>query len=259
MGKPKYPGMACHQALSFSASLMRVPETDAVFWPGCALMNLDPAILQKTMKVLRRAEPDIGLATGCCGQPTVYLFPDGAEKRRKQLVELLRMRGVKRIYTACPNCTIQLGELDGFQIIPVWPVLADLLRAEDIEKPEGSFVWHDPCPTKTDTSQQSAARRLLALSGCDWTEPAHTGAHTICCGNYHMMEFSAPENRQKIRSRRLAELPEDRIILSNCEGCLSTFRSSGRNTCHLLELLFGRSQRRGWGNRIKTTLKAPIR
>lgn len=259
MAKPKYPGMACHQALSFSTMLMQIPEAEAIFWPGCALMNLDPAILQKTLTVLRRAEPEIRLAAGCCGQPTVYLFPEKAEFRRNQLIELLKKRGVKRIYTACPNCTLQLRELDGFEIIPIWTVLADCLKPEDVQKPEGQFIWHDPCPTKNDPAQQNAARKLLDISGCHWTEPEHTGKNTICCGNFHMMEFTAPDKQQKMRQRRLAGLPEDRTILSNCEGCLSTFRSAGRSTCHLLELLFGRSRSRGWGNRIQTTLKAPIR
>lgn len=259
MNKSGNFGMKVHQAVSFSSMMMRIPETEAIFWPGCALMNLDPAILQKTLDILRRAEQEMALAAGCCGQPTVYLFPDKAESRREQLVDLLKRKGVKRIYTACPNCTAQLRELEDFEIIPVWPVLADCIRAEDIKTPEGACVWHDPCPTKTDALQQAAARRLLELSGCDWTEPEHTGAHTICCGNYHMMEFSAPDKREKMRARRLAELPEERTILSNCEGCLNAFRGGGRNTCHLLELLFGRSKSRGWGNRIKTTMKAPIR
>ena len=259
MSKPQYPGMVFHQALSFSRTLMRVPKAEAIFWPGCALMNLDPAILQKTLTILHRAEPDIGLATGCCGQPTVYLFPGRAEERRNQLVGLLKKRGIKRIYTACPNCTLQLKMLDDFEVISVWAVLADCIRTEDIEKPAGSFVWHDPCPTKADAAQQNAVRRLLEISCSDWTEPEHTGAHTICCGNFHMMEFSAPEQQQKMRARRLVELPEECTILSSCEGCLSSFRSSGRKTCHLLELLFGESKSRGWGNRIKTTLKAPIK
>lgn len=259
MSNPKYPGMVCHQTLSFSPMLLRVPEAEAVFWPGCALMNLDAAILQKTLGVLRRAEPGIKLAAGCCGQPTVFLFPEKSGQRRKQLVDLLKKRGVKRIYTACPNCTLQLRELDGFEIIPVWLILAEHIRAGDIEKPEGRFIWHDPCPTKTDAAQQEAARKLLKISGCDWMEPEHTGKNTICCGNYHMMEFTSPEKQQKMRERRLAELCSDRTILSSCEGCLNAFRGSGRNTCHLLELLFGRSSSRGWGNRIQTTLKAPIR
>lgn len=246
-------GMALHQAVSFSPLMMRLPEAEAVFWPGCALMNLDGRILEKTLAVLRRAEPEIQMACGCCGQPTQYLFPDKKGKREDALSALLRKRGVKRIYTACPNCTVQLRQLGRFEIIPIWGVLAAQIRAEDLEKCPGRYIWHDPCPTKADPGQQSAARRLLELSGCDFTEPEHTGAHTICCGNLHMMEFSAPEKSAKTRTRRLAEFPEDRIILSSCEGCLNGFRSAGRETCHLLELLFGRSKKRGWGNRIRTT------
>ena len=63
---------------------------------------------------------------------------------------------------------------------------------------------------------------------------------------------------REVFSRRLEELGEG-TILSSCEGCLDAFRSKGRDTCHLLELLFGRSKSRSWGNRFHTTRKTPIR
>lgn len=251
--------MACHQAISFSGPMMRIPEAEAIFWPGCALMTLDSAILQKTLEVLRRAEPGIRLATACCGQPTVYLFPDQAAKRQAKLVKLLKQRGVRRIYTACPNCTVQLRELGDLEIIPIWPVLAEYLEKTDVEYSTERFVWHDPCPTRKDPVQQAGARKLLALSGCDYAEPEHTGTKTRCCGNFHMMRATDPEASARLRHSRLEELGEDRIILSSCEGCLDAFRSEGRKTCHLLELLFGSSAARGWGNRFRTTIKTPIR
>ena len=251
--------MAVHQVLGFSGLMMRIPKTEAVFWPGCALLNLDPEILQKTLEILRRAEAEIQLATACCGQPTVYLFPGKAEKRQNKLQDMLEKQGVKRIYTACPNCTLQLRDLGDFEIIPIWLVLAEYLEKFDVKAPVGSYIWHDPCPTRNDPAQQAGARKLLEISGCDYTEPVHTGAKTQCCGNFHMMRATDPEKSAKMRSHRLEELGENRIILSNCEGCLDAFRSEGRETCHLLELLFGRSKSRGWTNRIKTTKKAPIR
>ena len=82
--------MAFHQDLGFCWLMMRIPKTEAVFWPGCALMNLDTEILQKTLEILRRAEPEIRLAAGCCGQPTMYLFPEKLEKRQKKLRSLLK-------------------------------------------------------------------------------------------------------------------------------------------------------------------------
>ena len=258
MSKSGNFGMAFHQALGFSSLMMRIPKTEAVFWPGCALMNLDPEILQKTLEILRRAEPEICLAPGCCGQPTVYLFPEKAEKRKKKLCDLLKKQGVKRIYTACPNCTLQLRELGHFEIISIWPVLAEHLEKADVVMPEGSYIWHDPCPTRNDPAQQAGARKLLTISGCDYAEPEFTGYKTRCCGNFHMMRAMDPEKSALMRSKRLEDLGENRTILSNCEGCLDAFRSEGRETCHLLELIFGRSKSRGWGNRIKTTKKAPI-
>ena len=255
MSKGSRFGMAFHQGLGFSGMLMKIPAAEAVFWPGCALLNLDGHILEKTLEILRRAEPEIALACGCCGQPTVYLFQEKTEKRRAKLVKLLQKQGVKRIYTACPNCTLQLRELEGFEILPIWPVLASQIRPEDISVPAGGFIWHDPCPTRKEPEQQKAARDLLQFCGCDCTEPEHTGCKTQCCGNFHMLAATDPEKSAKMRRNRLAEFPGDRTIVSNCEGCLGAFRGEGRKTVHLLELLFGASNSRGWANRIKTTLK----
>ena len=57
MNKFRNFGMAIHQTLGFSGPMMRIPKTEAIFWPGCALLNLDTEILEKTLKILRRAEP----------------------------------------------------------------------------------------------------------------------------------------------------------------------------------------------------------
>ena len=255
MSKGSRFGMAFHQALGFSSLLMKIPAAEALFWPGCALLTLDGVISQKTLDILRRAEPGIAMACGCCGQPTVYLFPEQTEKRRDKLVRLLKKQGVKRIYTACPNCTLQLRELEDFEILPIWPILAEHIRPEDIAPADGRYIWHDPCPTRNDPAQQEAARKLLTICGCDCTQPEHTGCRTQCCGNFHMLAATDPEKSRKMRLKRLEEFPEGRTVASNCEGCLGAFRSEGRSGIHLLELLFGKSNSRCWANRIKTTLK----
>ena len=255
MAKATSLGMALHQRLGFSNLMLKIPRAEAVFWPGCALLNLDGEILEKTLEVLRRAEPAMELACGCCGQPTVHLFPAKAEKRQKKLKNLLTKHGVKRIYTACPNCTLQLRQMEELEIISIWQVLAEHIGSEDVAGADGEFIWHDPCPTRKDPAQQEAVRKLLQISGCNCCEPCSTGCKTKCCGNFCMMAVTDPEKSAKMRSARLAEFPEDKVIASSCEGCLGAFRSEGRNTCHLLEILFGKSASRGWGNRFKTTGK----
>ena len=255
MNKASHLGMAFHQGLGFSSLLMKIPKAEALFWPGCALMNLDGEILEKTLLILRRAEPEMQLACGCCGQPTVYLFPEKKDARREKLVSRLKKQGVERIYTACPNCTLQLRELEGFEILPIWEVLAKHITPGDLSAAQGRFIWHDPCPTRSEPEQQKAARTLLKISGCDCCQPEQTGCQTRCCGNFHMMAATDPEKSALMRRNRLKEFPENRTIVSSCEGCLGAFRSENRKTAHLLELLFGKSKARGWANRIKTTLK----
>ena len=206
MDKAGRLGMAVHQAASFSPPLMGMTASRAVFWPGCALMSLDPAILERTLAVLRREEKDMGLSACCCGQPTRYLEPERYEKRREKLRRLLERRGVERIYTACPNCGVQLRELGGVQVISLWPVLEQRLRPEDLAPaPARSCVVHDPCPTRREKADQEAVRALLALAGAAVAEPAHCRERTICCGNYHMAHTLDPEKSAAMRRRRTTE------------------------------------------------------
>ncbi len=243
-----------HQAVSFHPTMIRIPWTEALFWPGCALMTLEPFILDKTLEVLKRAEPEIRMAAACCGNPSRCLFPKQADIRKENLLKQLARQGVRRIYTACPNCTLQLRAY-GLEVTPIWPVLAEHLTESDLAAMAGSYVWHDPCPTRQDTVQQEAVRKILALRVCDWTEPECSGCKTICCGNRNMLHCTDPEKSAKLRKTRVSQFPADRTIASSCEGCLSAFRGEKRETAHLLELLFGKSQSRGWINRFKNTWK----
>lgn len=256
MNRANLSGMKLHQGISFHPAMMRVPDSPVLFWPGCALLNLDGEILRKTLSVLQRAEPQMALAACCCGQPTRYLLPNRFAQRQKKITDLLQKHGVQRIYTACPNCTLQLRELGGFEVLPIWPLLTEVVQPRDLAPlPQGkTFVWHDPCPTRRDLIQQQAARQLLERCGCSFIKPEHTGCSTICCGNFHMTHTLRPEVSTQMRQRRLNEFPADRVILSSCEGCLGAFRPEGRQTMHLLELLFGQSSSHSWGNRIRTTL-----
>ena len=110
MNKAGGLGMRLHQAASFSPPLMRVSRGEAVFWPGCALMGLGPELLERVRAVLEREEP-MGLSTCCCGQPSRWLFPGAFPRRQEKLRRLLAKRGIKRVYTACPNCAVQLRAL----------------------------------------------------------------------------------------------------------------------------------------------------
>lgn len=250
MNKSGALGMRCHQAVSFSRPLLRLSRRKAVFWPGCALMQMDPAILLKTAEILRRTEPELGLSACCCGQPTRYLAAGAYPARQKKLASLLARHGVRRVYTACPNCFVQLEPLGGVEVRPIWAALAACIRRQDIIGGVPAVTVHDPCPMRRQLEELAAVRTLLDMAGAKPVEPAHSREAALCCGNAQMLHTRDPEKSAQLRTRRIAEFASDLPVASCCAGCLDAFRSEGLDTVHLLEVLFGRSGTRCWGNRL---------
>jgi len=250
-------GMRVHQAVSFSRVMMHVPHAEAVFFPGCALMTYDPALLNRALAILRRAEPDIALSAGCCGQPTKYLEPEKFAARTEKLHRLFDLQGVKRIYTACPNCTKLLSNLDCARVIPVWETLDRLVTEDDLADQGGvTFALHDPCPVRMDRAQQDAVRSLLQKARVTVAEFPKNRDQTVCCGNIAMLRATDPEKSAVMRTARMLEIPSNLPVASYCAGCVDAFASEGHHTAHLVELLFGKSKTRGWGNRIANTIRS---
>ena len=88
------------------------------------------------------------------GQPSFFLFPEKYPAYRKKLEHRLKKSGVKRIYTACPNCTRQLHGICGIQVIPIWSVLAGTMTRKDLR------VTREGMPG----SRRNSARLYLARS-----------------------------------------------------------------------------------------------
>lgn len=251
MSKTSSIGMRLQQAISFSAPLCKLERSEALFWPGCALMSLDPQILEKTYQILKREEASLGLSSACCAEPTVYLFPEKFPKRRQALCTKLEKAGVRRIYTACPNCELQLASWGNFEVLPLWPLLLQTVKSSDLVERKGQVIAiHDPCPQRDRADLQQTVRELIRMTGAEIYEPKRSREKTLCCGNKGMLRTKNPQASSKIRHERLSDFPEDLPITACCQGCLSAFASEGRATLHTLEVLFGESKKKGWGNRL---------
>ena len=250
-------GMRVHQTVSFSRPMMQIPRADAVFFPGCALLNYDPVLLQRVLSLLRREEPELKIAVGCCGHPTRYLEPARLARRTGALRRLFVQSGVQRIYTACPNCARELTELQCASVIPVWRTLDRVAGPDDFVNQENhAFALHDPCPVRQDRAQQDAVRALLKKANVAVTEFPRNRGETVCCGNIAMLRATDPAKSAAMRTGRLNELPPELRVTSYCAGCVDAFQSEGRDSVHLVELLFGASRARGWSNRIRNTIQS---
>ena len=265
MNSSGIPGMALHQAISFFSPMMSVPETPAVFWPGCALLNLDPSILKKIA-----GDPCSDGARDPAGsrllRPALF-FPvsgkiSGIQEKAGTPAEKKRgKKDLHRLSQLYPPASWDLRD----------PGDPHLVRPGRDHDPEGPLRTREGMPGSWRNSAALYLARSLShpeRSGRSAGGPGPftsfrvsrslsrsiTGPRTLCCGNFHMLHTLEPEKSARMRARRLEEFPADRIILSSCQGCLGSFKGQGRETLHLLELLFGKSRKQGWKNRIFVTL-----
>ncbi|NCB31965.1 MAG: hypothetical protein EOM66_11235, partial [Clostridia bacterium] len=222
-----------------------------VFFPGCALMELDPAIVQKTLDALRKEVPDMALCPLCCGYPARYSRSAAIyEKKAARLRKSLERRGVKRIYSACPNCTQMLGAMGGYEIIPIWGILARTYEQGPVDQSK-TWALHDPCPTRWDAEIHESVRVLLRRAGVPMAEFPYNREGTHCCGQFHMLHRADPAKSANMCKSRAEEAPVPRIV-SYCQGCINSFTKEGVEAAHILELLYGSSRYKGWFNRFRT-------
>ena len=98
-------------------------------------------------------------------------------------------------------------------------------------------------------------RSLLSKARVTITEFPQYRENTQCCGNIAMLRARDPEKSAVMRTSRLNGISSELPITSYCAGCVDAFRSEGRITAHLIELLFGRSKKHGWNNRIRNIIQ----
>ena len=152
---------------------------DTVFWPGCGLAGLYPAIVRRTIDVLSyRLNTEVGVALDCCYDP-VHQFGDvdtvSAATRRIQ--ERLRKRNISRVITGCINCQKILSKF--LKDITVEHILEILPRDAFTTAPEKHIYLHHPCPIFHSGSLiRQRARELLGRVDKTIAE----SQEPMCCG-----------------------------------------------------------------------------
>ena len=232
-----------HQNFSFSkifTSPIANLNSDIVFFPGCALLADNPKLVDKIYTYLKSIYPGIGFWNACCAKPTKYLGrEDKFTERMKLLQKEYRPKGVKRLITACQNCTITFDQsFNDLETIPIYNILAENFPDHAINKfseTNTTINIHDPCPSRYDESLQKSARILAEKLGFVVEELKFSKQKTICCSAGGMVMQTAPEIGIKHMKRRSSE--GDKPMLTYCKECVSKL-GSRRKISHLLDLIF---------------------
>ena len=109
--------------------------------------------------------------------------------------------------------------------------------------PEGAwrFDWtaalHDSCGARGDAETQRAVRRLAEMLGCRLVDTDYSGDRSPCCGYGGLTAYANPQVAREMTQSCLQRSGEPYI--SYCMACRDRFAREGRESRHILELVYG--------------------
>lgn len=212
-----------------------------VFFPGCQMTAIAPATVRAAYADLcARLDGGVGLILGCCG-----VIADWAgrtqmfEETQALLKDALHRLGDPTIVCACPTCQKTLAAFAGTETLGIWQLL------EEIGLPGGALnaprqvALHDSCGARGDAATQTAIRDLAAKLGCEIVPTVYDGDATPCCGYGGLTQYANREVAQEMTAMCLSR--SEAPYLTYCMACRDRFARQGRDSMHILELVYGTS------------------
>ena len=253
-----YPGL---DAVSVASSEGEDGCT-SLFFPGCSFLNYAMPLVQSVYDLLASADQVDGISLLCCGKILEYEGDGGAARSafEGKFRDHIAGTDVKRIVTACPNCTFALRKLlareeatSEIEIVPLPRVLADMGYRIDPET-ASAFVYDnggipvdeeivfcpkDSCPDRATGEFADALRELM--SDTKAVEPKFARKRSYCCGSrpraaghYDLGDKMA--RRHGAHARKVGA----NALVTACVSCTYSLWGSGCEVpvYHYLELLF---------------------
>lgn len=210
-----------------------------VFFPGCQAAAIAPATVRAAyLDLCRRLEGGVALMLGCCGAIGDWagryeLYGETVDFLGKELEEL----GSPKIIAGCPSCKKQLLSQGRESVRGIWEVLEELGLPETAELRQRPMALHDACGARGDAKTQESIRRIAAKLGCEIRDTPYSGDQSPCCGYGGLTQYTNREVAREMTESCLERSPLP--YLSYCMACRDRFAREGRESLHLLELVYG--------------------
>ena len=209
-----------------------------VFFPGCQATAIAPATVRAAyLDLCSRLEGGVALMLGCCGAICDWagryeMYEDTVKFLDGKLAEL----GNPVVIAGCPTCKKQLSR---HETMGIWEVLEDIGLPEKAKRMDKPVAVHDACGARGDAETQDSIRRIAESLGCTVAETAYEGDKAPCCGYGGLTQYTNREVAKKMTDKCLER--SDLPYLSYCMACRDRFAREGRESMHLLELVYGTS------------------
>ena len=209
-----------------------------VFFPGCQATAIAPATVRAAyLDLCSRLDGGVALMLGCCGAICDWAGRyEMQEDTVKFLDEKMAELGNPTVIAGCPTCK---KELSRYKTIGIWEVLEEIGLPEKAKRMQKPIAIHDACGARGDEATQNSIRRLAEKMGCTITDTEYDRDKSPCCGYGGLTQFTNREVAKKMTDKCLER--SDLPYLSYCMACRDRFAREGRESMHLLELVYGTS------------------
>jgi len=212
-----------------------------VFFPGCQASAIAPATVRAAyLDLCSRLEGGVALMLGCCGAICDWAGRyEMYEDTVKFLNEKLAQLGDPIIIAGCPTCNKELSAHKNGEIRGIWEILEEIGLPEKAKRMDKPIAVHDACGARGDMQTQQSIRRIAENLGCIVEDTPYSGDKSPCCGYGGLTQFTNREVAKKMTDKCLER--SDLPYLSYCMACRDRFAREGRESMHLLELVYGTS------------------
>ena len=212
-----------------------------VFFPGCQATAIAPATARAAyLDLCQRLDGGVALMLGCCGAICDWagryeMYADTIAFLDRQLEAL----GNPKVIAGCPTCKKNLSKREDLQVQGIWEVLEEIGLPERAKRLGKPIAVHDACGARGDEETQASIRRIAESLGCQVTETPYEGDKSPCCGYGGLTQYTNREVAKEMTGKCLER--SDLPYLSYCMACRDRFAREGRESMHLLELVYGTS------------------
>ena len=210
-----------------------------VFFPGCQAVAIAPDTVRAAYEDLcARLDGGVALMLGCCGAIADWAGRTEMARQAHELLdrELARL-GDPIVIAGCPSCAKELREHGVRELRGIWEVLEEIGLPEGVRRLERPMALHDSCGARGDAATQASIRRLAEALGVRLTDTPYDRDRSPCCGYGGLTAYANPEVAGEMTEKCLER--SDEPYLSYCMACRDRFARQGRESRHLLELVYG--------------------
>ena len=212
-----------------------------VFFPGCQATAIAPATVRAAyLDLCSRLEGGVALMLGCCGAICDWagryeMYADTIVFLDRQLAAL----GNPTVIAGCPTCKKNLAKNEDLQVQGIWEILEEIGLPEKAKRLNKPIAVHDACGARGDAETQASIRRIAESLGCQVAVTPYDGDKSPCCGYGGLTQYTNREVAKEMTDKCLER--SDLPYLSYCMACRDRFAREGRESMHLLELVYGTS------------------